>query len=243
MKYLQILIRIIVILIVVAVVRYWAYPQAVKFYNYYTAESQILKVPGFAEIKEFYPELYNQILADTKDAIMQGGNMDAIIADNGQSIAALLQTDLPLASGQSTVGFINIFISVVEKASNTDPQCCADMINGSEECMWSLMSHDEQNNMLKAIAAIIRSAHTEPEKLGNVKAAKKDIGRISSDVVAKYGPDIDYTAQTPLTDEEKKKVCLAIADLYKGTLKLPPDRSVDAIKYLLAGSGEPEQQQ
>ncbi len=243
MKYLHSLIRIIVILIAVAVVRYWAYPQAVRFYNYYTAESRMLKVPGFAEIKEFYPELYSQILADTKDAVLHGGNMDAIIADNGQSIAALLQTDLPLASGQSTVGFINIFISVVDKASNTDPQCCADMINGNEQCMWSLMSPGEQNNMLKAIAAIIRSAHTEPESLHDAKRAQSDIGRISADVVAKYGPELDYTAQTPLTDEEKKKVCLAIADLYKGTLKLPPQRSVDAIKFLLAGSGEPEQQQ
>ncbi|MFI5324397.1 MAG: hypothetical protein ACHQ6U_12930 [Thermodesulfobacteriota bacterium] len=242
MNYLRSFIRIVFILIVIAAVGYFAYPRAVKYYNYYTLESRILKVPGFQEIKEFYPDLYARIIADTGDAILKGGDMDTIIADNGQSIAALLQTDLPLASGESTVGFVKLFISLVERTSKTDPQCCVDMINGNEKCMWSRMSREEQNEMLKAIAAIIRSAHTEPEELKNEKAAKKDIGRISADVVAKYGPDIDYTAQSPLTDEQKQKVCLAIADLYNGTLKLPPERSVDAIKFLLAGSEEEKQQ-
>jgi predicted Fe-S protein YdhL (DUF1289 family) len=243
MNYPRILIRIIFILIVIAAGGYFAYPRAVKYYDYYTAESRMLKVPGFQEIKEFYPDLYTQIISDTKDAILKGGDIDSIISDNGQSIAALLQTDLPLASGGSTVGFIKLFISIVEKAGRTDPQCCVDMINGHEQCMWSLMTREEQNEVLKAIAAVIRSAHTNPEKLKDVKKAKKDIGRISSDVVAKYGADIDYTAQTPLTEEQKQKVCLAIADLYKGTLSLPPDRSVDAIKFLLAGSEEEKPQQ
>jgi hypothetical protein len=243
MNYFRAFIRIIIILLAIAAASYWGYPEAVKYYNYFTVESRILKVPGFDELKEFYPELYAQIIADTKVAILKGGDIDTIISDNGESIAALLQTDLPLASRESTVGFIKLFISTVEKAGRTNPQCCVDMINGDEHCMWALMSPEEQNQTLKAIAAIIRSAHTKPEKLENVKKAKSDVGRISSDVVAKYGPDIDYTAQSPLTEEEKKKVCLAIADLYKGTLKLPPPRSVDAIKFLLAGSGDEQQSQ
>ena len=70
---------------------------------------------------------------------------------------------------------------------------------------------------------------------------KKSIASLEA-LVAKFGPEIDYTAQTPLTDEEKKKVCFAIADLYSETLKLPPARSSDAIKYLLSGPGEEEQQ-
>jgi hypothetical protein len=104
------------------------------------------------------------------------------------------------------------------------------------------MTPEEQNDVLRAIALIIRSAHTEPAELNDVKQAEKDVGRISSNVVAKFGPEIDYTAQTPLTDEEKKKVCFAIADLYSETLKLPPARSSDAIKYLLSGPGEEPQQ-
>ena len=211
---------------------------APRLYNYYTAEERILEVPAFAEIKEFYPELYNQILTDTRAAILRGGKRDEIIADNGPGLAALLQNDLPLASPEATSAFITSFIHVFEKAGGTDPACCVDLINGDDRCMWSLMSPAEKDEVLRAIALIIRSAHTEPAKLTNVKQAKKDVGRISSDVVAKYGPELDYTAQTELTDEEKKKVCFAIADLYSGTLNLPPERSSDAIKYLLSGTGE-----
>jgi hypothetical protein len=235
-------VKIVVIAAAALVLAALAWKWAPRFYNYYTVEDRILEVPAFPELKEFYPDLYAQVIADTKDAILKGGDMDAIIANNGQSIAALLQTDLPLASGESTLGFIKLFISLIESTGKTDPQCCVDMINGDEQCIWSRMSREEQNEMLTAVAAIIRSAHTEPEELKNEKKAEKDIGRISADVVAKYGPDIDYTAQSPLTEDQKRKVCLAIADLYSETLKLPPERSVDAIKYLLAGSVEEKQQ-
>jgi hypothetical protein len=225
----------------VIVIGYLASVWAPRLYDYFTAESSILEVPAFPEIKEFYPELYAQILADTKSAILKGGSMDDIISANGAKLAALLQNDLPLASPEATSAFITSFIGIFQKAGNTDPACCIELINGNEECMWTLMTPAEQDEVLRAIALIIRSAHTDPAKLANVKQAEKDIGRISSDIVAKYGPEIDYTAQTPLTEEEKKKVCFAIAELYSETLKLPPDRSSDAIKYLLSGPGEEQQ--
>jgi hypothetical protein len=226
---------------VVIVIGYLASVWAPRLYNYFTADKRILEVPAFPEIKEFYPDLYAQILSDTKSAILRGGSMDDVISDNGMTLAALLQNDLPLASPEATSAFIASFIRVFEKAGNTDPACCVELINGNEGCMWSLMSGEEQNEVLRGIALIIRSANTEPAELRDVKQAEKDIGRISSDIVAKYGPEIDYTAQTPLTEEEKKKVCFAIADLYKETLKLPPERSSDAIKYLLSGPGEEPQ--
>ena len=235
-------VRILVIAVAAFVIAALAWKWIPRFHDYFTAESSILKVPAFPEIKEFYPELYNQILADTKAAILRGGSMDDIIAENGQKLAALLQNDLPMASPDATSAFIKSFIHVFEKAGDTDPACCVDLINGDDRCMWSLMTEKEKDEVLRAIALIIRSAHTEPTKLTNQKQAVKDVGRISSDVVAKYGPEIDYTAQSPLTDEEKKKVCFAIADLYSGTLKLPPQRSSDAIKYLLSGTGEQPQQ-
>ena len=235
-------VRILVIAAAAFVIAVLAWKWIPRFYDYYTAESSILKVPAFPEIKEFYPELYAQILSDTRAAILSGGNMEDIIAENGQNLAALLQNDLPLASPDATSAFITSFIRVFEKAGEKDPACCVDLINGDDRCMWSLMTAEEKDEVLRAIALIIRSAHTEPAKLTNQKQAVKDVGRISSDVVAKYGPEIDYTAQSPLTDEEKKKVCFAIADLYSGTLKLPPERSSDAIKYLLSGTGEQPQQ-
>lgn len=235
-------VRILVIALAVLVLAALAWKWAPRLYNYYNAEERILEVPAFPEIKEFYPELYSRILADTKSAILRGGNIDEIIAENGQQLAALLQNDLPLASPEATSAFITAFIHVFEKAGGTDPACCVDLINGDDRCMWSLMSAAEKDDVLRAIALIIRSAHTEPAKLTNVKQAEKDVGRISSDVVAKYGPELDYTAQSELTEEEKKKVCFAIADLYSGTLKLPPERSSDAIKYLLSGTGEQPQE-
>jgi len=235
-------VRILVIAAALLVLAALAWKWIPRFYNYYTAGERILQVPAFPEIKEFYPELYNQILSDTRAAILRGGNMEEIIADNGQQLAALLQNDLPLASPEATSAFITSFIHVFEKAGDKDPGCCVDLINGDDRCMWSLMSPAEKDDVLRAIALIIRSSRTNPAKLSNQKQAVKDVGRISSDVVAKYGPDIDYTAQSPLTDEEKKKVCFAIADLYSGTLKLPPERSSDAIKYLLSGTGEEPQQ-
>ncbi len=230
--------RILAIALAALVIAALAWKWIPRFHDYFRAESGILEVPAFPEIKEFYPELYSRILADTKSAILRGGSMDDIIAENGQNLAALLQNDLPMASPEATSAFITSFIGVFEKAGKQDPECCVELINGSEQCMWRLMSQEEQDNVLRAIALIIRSANTEPAELGNLKQAEKDVGRISSDVVAKYGPEIDYTAQSPLTDEEKKKVCFAIADLYSGTLKLPPERSSDAIKYLLSGTGE-----
>lgn len=231
-------IRILVIALAVLVLAALAWKWAPRLYNYYTAEERILGVPAFPEIKEFYPGLYDRILTDTRAAILRGGNIEEIIAGNGSEIALLLQNDLPLASPEATSAFITAFIHVFEKAGDTDPACCVDLINGDDRCMWSLMTPAEKDEVLRAIALIIRSAHTEPAKLANVRQAEKDVGRISSDVVAKYGPEIDYTAQSPLTDEEKKKVCFAIADLYSGTLNLPPERSSDAIKYLLSGTGE-----
>lgn len=226
----------------VIVIGYLASVWMPRLYNYFTAESRILEVPAFPEIKEFYPDLYSRILSDTKSAIIRGGSVDDIISENGMTLAALLQNDLPLASPEATSAFITSFINIFQKAGNNDPDCCVELINGNEQCMWQLMTPEEQNDVLRAIALIIRSANTEPAKLGEVKQAEKDVGRISSNVVAKYGPEIDYTAQTELTDEEKKKVCFAIADLYSETLKLPPARSSDAIKYLLSGPGEEPQQ-
>ena len=237
------LIRTLAVIAAVIVIYYWAVPQTVRLYDYLTAESSILEVPAFAEIKEFYPDLYAKILADTKSAIMKGGSVDDVVAENGMTLAALLERDLPLASPEATSEFITSFIGVFQKAGNNDPECCVELINGNEQCMWQLMSQEEQNQVLRAIALIIRSANTEPWELADVKQAEKDVGRISSNVVAKFGPEIDYTAQTPLTEEEQKKVCFAIADLYTETLKLPPARSSDAIKYLLSGPGEEEPQQ
>ncbi|HSC34316.1 MAG TPA: hypothetical protein VLG45_03495 [Thermodesulfobacteriota bacterium] len=230
-------IKTLAVIAAVLVIYFWAYPQTVRLYDYLTAESSILEVPAFQEIKEFYPDLFAKILADTKSAIIKGGSVDDIISENGMTLAALLQNDLPLASPDATSAFITSFINIFQKAGNNDPDCCVELINGNEQCMWQLMTPEEQNDVLRAIALIIRSANTEPAKLGEVKQAEKDVGRISSNVVAKYGPEIDYTAQTELTDEEKKKVCFAIADLYSETLKLPPARSSDAIKYLLSGPG------
>jgi hypothetical protein len=235
-------IKTLAVIAAVLVIYFWAYPQTVRLYDYLTAESSILEVPAFPEIKEFYPDLYSKILSDTKSAIIRGGSVDDIISGNGMTLAALLEHDLPLASPEATSAFITSFVGVFQKAGNNDPDCCVELINGNEQCMWQLMTPEEQNEVLRAIALIIRSANTEPAKLGDVKQAEKDVGRISSNVVAKYGPEIDYTAQTPLTDEEKKKVCFAIADLYSETLKLPPARSSDAIKYLLSGPGEEPQQ-
>ncbi|OGE23854.1 MAG: hypothetical protein A3J42_00615 [Candidatus Dadabacteria bacterium RIFCSPHIGHO2_12_FULL_53_21] len=234
--------RTLAVIAAVLVIYYWAYPRTVRLYDYLTAESSILEVPAFPEIKEFYPDLYAKILSDTKSAIIKGGSVDDIISENGMTLAALLEHDLPLASPEATSAFITSFVGVFRKAGNNDPECCVELINGNEQCMWQLMTPEEQNDLLRAIALIIRSAHTGPAELNDVKQAEKDVGRISSNVVAKFGPEIDYTAQTPLTDEEKKKVCFAIADLYSETLKLPPARSSDAIKYLLSGPGEEEQQ-
>ena len=242
MKPIHAVVRILAVVAAVLVIYYWAYPQMMRFYYYYTAESRMLEVPAFPEIKEYYPDLYKQILSDTKTAIIKGGKMDDIIAANGDKIAALLGSDLPLASHEATSAFITSFIGLFRKAGNSDPECCVDLINGNEQCMWTLMTPEEQNEVLRAIALIIRSAHTEPAKLKDVKQAKRDVGRVSSNVVAKYGPEIDYTAQTELTEEDKKKVCFAIAELYSETLKLPPARSSDAIKFLLSGTGgEPQQ--
>jgi hypothetical protein len=226
----------------VIVIGYLASVWAPRLYDYFTAEKRILDVPAFPEIKEFYPELYAQILSDTKSAILRGGSIDDVISDNGMTLAALLQNDLPHASPGATSAFIASFIRVFEKAGNSDPDCCVELINGSEGCMWTLISEEEQNEVLHGIALIIRSANTDPALLSDVKQAEKDVGRISSNVVAKFGPEIDYTAQSPLTEEEKKKVCFAIAELYSETLKLPPARSSDAIKYLLSGPGEEQPQ-
>ena len=163
--------RTLAVIAAVLVIYYWAYPQTVRLYDYLMAESSILEVPAFPEIKEFYPDLYAKILADTKSAIIKGGSVDDIIAENGMTLAALLQNDLPLASPEATSAFITSFIAVFEKAGNNDPGCCVELINGNEQCMWQLMSPEEQNGLLRAIALIIRSANTEPAELADVKQA------------------------------------------------------------------------
>lgn len=207
-------------LVIFLLVRYWAYPEVYKYYYAtFKAEEELLELPAYAEIKEYHPKEYQELVELTQEYIKTGDH-DAILLAGQSKIEEVFGKDIIKAPPSAIAIYIDSVTQIVEIFSIRKPDCCTKLLNGDVSCFSYTLDQEEKENFLAIMGTVIRLANTNPSTTKiNQKQAETDFDKI---IEGSYEDDIDY-------DDD----CEISQYLFNSISKLPPNRMANAFKYMI----------
>ena len=212
---------------------------------FYDDIDNLLKdIPVFPVIKEYYPEVYNKIIfkmgMDIDAGISEGGQeygeISSFIASN---IEPILVSQLPYASDDALIEYIDIILEIGDKLKLIDPSLCYDFyMNGlTDPKIQEYLPESDKTKFLAMLSEILRSSIENPQQLPTETDVAANVEAITVQLYSKYGDEV-YGWFDPAQVEEinEEKTCEIIKDFFVYTKNFPRNRRCQMLRYIFAES-------
>ena len=148
----------------------------------------------------------------------------------------ILFAELPKASDQSVREMARIFVAQAKivKAKAGD-QCFDFMQGGSSIAINALVGSDLQQQEMRMMADVIRSARTSPAQAASEPAAMRALEIIGKQLERRYGAAALSLLEPDEGRKQKQASCDISIALYEEILKLSEPRSGPLLRYMFSG--------
>ena len=211
-------------------------PKLTEWDNARTIESLMLKEPVYQAIKQYDPEMYENISSEFRKGLKQGSDQQQIHGSVRDRITVFAQKRLPHASDEAVVSHIKIMLNEMDELNKHGGDLCFRFLFPQARRIdaGKYLSKQIQEADHAALAQIIKTSTESPQPIPEEAEVKSKMKPILLELSKIYGNDLWMLQNPTASNVNKDKVCEMTADLYKEILKLPPNESGKILRFMLS---------
>jgi hypothetical protein len=199
-------------------------------------EQDLLRLPLFKAIQEFEPDLFEKSVSEMRGGFLVGRTMEELRTRMLPILQKILFAELPKASDQAVREMARIFIAQarVVKAKAGD-KCFEFMQGGSSISVSALVGGDLQQQEMRMMADVIRTARTSPKPAFSEGTATRYLDLIVKKLERRYGTAALVLLEPDEGRKQKQASCDITVAMYEEILKLSEAQSGPLLRYLFSG--------
>lgn len=210
--------------------------------NAFKAKSDIQQafsdIPAFQSIKNHEPDTYARLVASLTEVGKKGySEQQAIDIVRGQ-ISSLVAKRLPKASDEAIISYIGVLIDEMTELQSQGGDLCFRLLfpqAGGGVDGRKVFSKEIQKRDLEALDLTIKS-YDANRQIPSETQVMPYLEPIYLKLFEVYGNDVLALENPAANNVDKGKVCSITKTLYSEILKLDPEKSVGALRWMLSQS-------
>ena len=208
---------------------------------YDNIDTMLNDIPVFPVIKQYYPEVYNRIIFKLGLATDSGINdeikYEEITSFITSNIEPISLSQLPYASDEALIEYIDIVLEIGEKLKIIDPALCYDFyMNGMTSASIQVyLSDSDKSRFFEVLSVVLRSAKENPQPLPEESEVLENIEVLFLEQYSKFGDEIFGWIDPEQVEEVKEEiVCESIKDFFVSVKAFPRNESCKMLRYFFA---------
>jgi hypothetical protein len=210
-----------------------------EFYN--DIDTFLDDIPVFPVIKQYYPEVYNKIVfklgVATDSGINEEEKYEEITSFITSNIEPISLSQLPYASDEALIEYIDIVLEIGENLKLIDPALCYDFyMNGmTSATIQGYLSDSDKLRFSEVLSVILSSSIENPQPLPEESEVLENIEILFLEQYSKFGDEIFGWIDPEQVEEVKEEiVCESIRDFFVSVKAFPRNESCKMLRYFFA---------
>jgi hypothetical protein len=198
-------------------------------------EAVFNQTPAFATIKEYEPQVYQQLVDTLTNAVGKGYTQQQLIDLLRSQIAALVASRMSHASDDAIITYMQVMLVEMDELQQKGDGRCYKLlfpqvdggINGQTD-----FSEETRNRDMLALVEIIKTSNTQ-KAIPTQSDVMPFVEPILVELRSKFGDDVSVLADPTASNTDQDKVCTITMALYSEILELPPEQAVSTLRWML----------
>lgn len=193
------------------------------------------EMPFYQVLLKHDPVLYDRIRNDVEQAMANRTSPMALKMKVRRYLDQILSSRIPRSSNVSIIAYMRVTLEEMKQLRLHGDGLCYQFLYPQANQMIDIAQYVPQQLIqedIKALTEVIRSSYENPVALPNEREVRKNLDQVQHTITQNYGEEIALM-QTPLAHNiDKDKICSITIALFEEILKLPPQQSGQALRYI-----------
>jgi hypothetical protein len=202
-------------------------------------EAALLAEEPYRILKRHDQADYSRILSAWKDFQAGGRSQSEFIRESNAVFSQVATRRLGTASQDSMLALMHDTIRTVKKLRATSPETCFRYfypeIAGAPD-VAGILDAGEQRRTLALMGEVVRNSAESPAARPAEQEVEQALTEVINATYEQFGTDAQMVAHPEDPRIDRGKVCDITIALYERILALPPDMSVQLIRYMAPAS-------
>lgn len=198
-------------------------------------ERTLQQIPAYEEIKKADPDLYQKIVAIFVEAERKG-EPQAVAAVRARAvIEEIIKKYLPRASDDAVVDYARVMVRELESLKGEECYALLFPQRRGQVDLGEFLDPKTQEDDLRALAAVIRSATQNPQAPPDEKELKPIQAAFFKELSARRGEELSILRHMDDPKVDKEKACRLIVDVYKEIVGMEKREASLLLRQMLSG--------
>jgi hypothetical protein len=205
-----------------------------------TIEQTAFNTPFYKVLKQYEPEVYQELINETKEAFQKGSSQAELRNKAQPLIQKTYAQRLPHASNIALHDFVTLLLDQMQALKSKDPAICYDFVFESKKTLniYQYFPKDLIDREFVVMSKVIQSAATDRLTPPNQNQVQEQLAIVFKSVSKEFGNDVGLINQQITNNEDKIKMCNITYSLYKTVLTLPENQAGDLLRFMLTNANK-----